>query len=50
MKELTEFIELSELEMQQVRGGGTLPELKNDELGSYYEWPDGTWVAVDGLA
>ncbi|GET30046.1 bacteriocin [Prolixibacter sp. SD074] len=43
--------ELDEKELKKVEGGEeTLPVLKSDGRGTYYEWPDGSWVAVDWLA
>lgn len=44
--------ELTELEMLQIKGGDgeAYPVLKSDGEGHYFEWPDGSWVAVDWFA
>ena len=42
--------ELNEMELKEVEGGNMLPVLCNDQYGSYFLWPDGSWVEVDCLA
>lgn len=42
--------ELNEMELKQTEGGYALPVLMNDGEGSYFQWPDGSWVAIDWLA
>jgi hypothetical protein len=42
--------EMDAVEMRNVDGGDVLPTLKSDADGSCWEWPDGSWVALDWLA
>jgi hypothetical protein len=48
--ELMGVQEMDAVEMRNIDGGEMLPALKSDAGGSYWEWPGGSWVAIDWLA